>query len=189
MRYLWICLLGCVALWMCPLSSSYALDVTLAWDANSESDLAGYVIYYDIDSGDPYYGEGASDGDSPIDVPLDLDEDPDPDVVQFTLYDLPEGTYFFAVTAYNEEGLESGYSNEVSTSPDEQSTPVDEDGTPAHMVSTSNAVGTTGGGGGGGCFIATASQAPNAPQHVPSFSLILFSLVLLFAVSRKKFRK
>jgi hypothetical protein len=150
MRYFWICILGCVAILICRLSPGYALDVTLAWDANTEPDLAGYGIYYDTDSGDPYNGTGASDGDSPVDMSLDDDEDPDPDVVQFTLYDLPEGTYFFAVTAFNTAGLESGYSNEVSTASAEVSTL-------ARQVSTG---GTSGGGGGGGCFIATAFSTP-----------------------------
>jgi len=31
--------------------ASYALDVTLAWEANKESNLAGYIVYYDTDSG------------------------------------------------------------------------------------------------------------------------------------------
>jgi hypothetical protein len=35
-------------------SKSYALDVTLQWDANTEEDLAGYLVYYDTDAGDPY---------------------------------------------------------------------------------------------------------------------------------------
>ena len=114
MRYFSICVVTCIAILIYSSNPSYALDVTLAWDANTEPDLAGYGIYYDTDTGDPYYGTGASDGDSPVDISLDQDEDPDPNVVQFTLYDLPEGTYFFAVTAINTAGLESGYSNEVS---------------------------------------------------------------------------
>jgi len=178
MRYFWICLLGCVAILTYPLSSSYALDVTLAWDANTEPDLAGYGIYYDTDSGDPYYGTGGSDGDSPVDMSLDQDEDPDPNVVQFTLYDLPEGTYFFAVTAFNTAGIESGYSNEVSTASDELTTL-------ARQVST----GGTAGGGGGGCFVATAACAPNEPTKVKYLSLILVSLSLGVAAMVKKFRR
>ena len=152
------------------LSPSYALDVTLAWDANTEPDLAGYGIYYDTDSGDPYNGTGATDGDSPVDMSIDEDEDPDPNVVQFTLYDLPEGTYFFAVTAFNKAGLESGYSNEESTN------------NLALQVST----GGTGGGGGGGCFVATAACAPSEPTSVTYISLILVSLSLGVAAILKK---
>lgn len=86
-----------------------AMEVTLMWDANTESNLAGYKIYYDTDgSGDPYDGTGAIEGDSPINVS---------NVTEFTLRGLTNDvTYVFAVTAYNtdEPPLESGYSNEVS---------------------------------------------------------------------------
>jgi hypothetical protein len=92
---------------------SYALDVTLAWDANQESDLRGYKIYYDTDSGRPYSGSGAQQGNSPIEMLLNEDEDPNPAVVQYTVHNLPDGIYYFAVTATDTEGLESDYSNEV----------------------------------------------------------------------------
>ena len=68
MRYFSICVMTCIAILIYSSNPSYALDVTLARDANTEPDLAGYGIYYDTDSGDPYYGTGASDGDSPVDI-------------------------------------------------------------------------------------------------------------------------
>lgn len=103
------------------LGQSYALDVTLQWDANNEPDLAGYSVYYKTgSSGEPYEGTGAKVGGvtvaSPIDMSLDQDENPDPDIVEITLQDLSNSfTYFLAVTAYDDQGMESGYSNEVST--------------------------------------------------------------------------
>ena len=74
--------------------------VTLAWDANSEPDLAGYKVYWGRSSG--HY-----------------DNTPVPTVApsanpSFTTPSLPNGTWYFAVTAYNSAGMESGYSNEVS---------------------------------------------------------------------------
>jgi hypothetical protein len=87
-----------------------ALDITLAWDANTEPNLGGYMIYYDTDSsGEPYDGTGAMEGPSPIDVG---------NVLELTLTGLSDdlGTiYYFAATAYNTDDppLESGYSNEV----------------------------------------------------------------------------
>ena len=55
-----------------------AAQVTLAWDANTESDLAGYKIYYKTGSpGEPYNGTGADQGPAPIIVPLDELNDPD----------------------------------------------------------------------------------------------------------------
>jgi hypothetical protein len=113
-----------------------AAEVTLAWDANTETDLAGYNIYYDISSGPPYYGTGADQGDSPITVLReDLDEEQYP---EFTITGLEDDQdYYFALTAFDSDGNESDYSNEVSTA-----------GGPGGGESS-------GGGGGGGCFIGT----------------------------------
>jgi len=87
-------------------SGAWAFSVTLAWDPNSESDLAGYTIYYDTDSGPPYRYS--------INVPLSS-----PDFnrysPEYTVSGLADGTYYFVATAYKSGGLESGYSNEVST--------------------------------------------------------------------------
>jgi hypothetical protein len=84
-----------------------AKDVTLAWDRNSESNLSGYMLYYKTGTGGtPYDGVGALQGASPIDVG---------NVTTFTVIGLSDSEdYYFVVTAYNTEGLESGYSNEVT---------------------------------------------------------------------------
>ena len=82
---------------LCSYSALYGANVVLVWDANTESDLAGYKVYYGTSSGT--YG-------SAIDVGK---------VTTYTVANLGPGTYFFAVTAHNTAGLESGYSNEVST--------------------------------------------------------------------------
>jgi len=96
--------------------AGYAVDVTLGWDANSETDLAGYKIYYGAGQGGPYNGAGSTDGASPIIVPLSILTNPSGP--QFTVHGLPaDGTHYFVVTAYDTEGLESGYSNEVFTQP------------------------------------------------------------------------
>lgn len=86
---------------------AWAGSVILEWDPNTEPDLAGYKIYYKIgSSGEPYNGTGAAEGDSPIDVG---------NVTEFILSGLTEGlTYYFVATAYDTEGLESDYSNEVN---------------------------------------------------------------------------
>jgi len=88
--------------------------VTLAWDANSETDLAGYRVYYKAgSSGPPYVGTGANQGTSPIDVSLEGLVDPgNPNL---TISGLDEGeTWYFVVTAYNNAGMESDFSNEAS---------------------------------------------------------------------------
>ena len=79
--------------------------VKLSWSANPETDLAGYRVYYDIDSGYPYVGTGANEGSSGIDVG---------NVINYPLSGLRNGiTYYIAVTAYDSSGDESWYSNEA----------------------------------------------------------------------------
>ncbi len=97
--------------------STYAADVTLAWSGNSESDLTGYYIYYKTgSSGAPYNGTVAVEGNSPIQVPVaELDN---PAYPEYTIHGLSDTeTTYFVLTAYDTEGNESGYSNEVFYQP------------------------------------------------------------------------
>jgi hypothetical protein len=73
-----------------------AASVTLAWDANVETDLGGYRVHY---------GTASQSYTSHVDVG---------NLTSITLSTLNSGTYYFAVTAYNSGGDESDYSNEVS---------------------------------------------------------------------------
>lgn len=83
------------------------MDVTLQWDANTETDLDGYGVYWDEDSGGPYRNSQ--------DIGLTDDENPDPGFVEYTVKGLEYGTtYYFVVDAFDTENLRSGYSNEVS---------------------------------------------------------------------------
>ena len=62
-------------------TSAYAVDVTLAWDPNTEPDLDGYTVYYAKGSfGPPYDYVG--------DLPLD--QIADPNRPQVTLTDLDQ---------------------------------------------------------------------------------------------------
>jgi len=73
-----------------------AAQVTLTWDPGPEAEVAGYRVYWGTESG-AYR--------SAIDTGTETDA---------TIPDLEEGeTYYFAVTAYSADGLESDYSNEV----------------------------------------------------------------------------
>lgn len=92
-----------------------AMNVTVAWDGNAESDLAGYKVYYGTYSGGPYNGIGASAGSSPIVVPLSSIKNAS--LPEFSVNDLPKAAYYFVVTAYNSEERESGYSDQMAVSP------------------------------------------------------------------------
>ncbi len=86
-----------------------AKDLGLEWDANTETNLAGYKVYYKIGSmGPPYDGIGQPEGDSPIDVGNVTE-------FWFNSIDFRAEDFWFVVTAYNTEGYESGYSNEVTS--------------------------------------------------------------------------
>ena len=115
--------------------SVLAADVTLEWDQNSEPDISGYKVYYSVESRN--YTTTIDVGNFTSCVISDLD---------------PERTYFFAATAYNTDGYESDFSNEVSYSASSSSpTPT----TPSPTTPTPS-TGDSGSGGGGSCFIATA---------------------------------
>lgn len=75
-------------------------SATLAWDANSEPDLAGYRIYYGNASGS--YPTSIDVGKATTCTVSGLD---------------PRLTYYFAATAYNTAELESDPSNEVVLNP------------------------------------------------------------------------
>ena len=93
-----------------------ASALTLAWDPNTENDLAGYNVYYGIASSD--YGFVINVG----------------NVTDYTVTDLePETQYYFAITAYDTSWNESDFSVEVSAATDSKNTVVsdfDADGVP-----------------------------------------------------------
>jgi hypothetical protein len=79
-------------------SNALAGQVSLAWDPCTESDVAGYRIYYGVTSGS-------------YSVNIDVHN-----VTAYTVTGLnAEQTYYFAATVYDSAGNESGYSNEVHT--------------------------------------------------------------------------
>jgi chitinase len=96
----WIWILG-IEITICLIAgiiaaSAFAAQVTLAWDPNTEVDLGGYRIHYGTASGS-------------YSVHTDVRN-----VTTYTVTGLVEGqTYYFAATAYDTSGTESGYSNQV----------------------------------------------------------------------------
>ena len=87
---------------------SFAGTVVLQWDPNTETNLTGYKVYYANTNVQPFQGTGAAQGVSgSILVPKGTQT--------ATLSGLDTSkAVFFAVTAYNNQGAESGYSNIVS---------------------------------------------------------------------------
>ena len=87
-------------------NSTWAATVGLQWDPNTETDLAGYKVYYEPDLPTvPFDGTEATEGVAPIDVG---------NITTTTISGLDANKdYYFAVTAYDTEGLESSYSNVV----------------------------------------------------------------------------
>jgi fibronectin type 3 domain-containing protein len=76
--------------------------IKLAWDPNTESDLAGYRVYYGTSSG--VY-------DNSVDAGMGT---PSGGLVTYSLTNLAKGqTYCIAVTAHDTAGIESQFSNEV----------------------------------------------------------------------------
>jgi len=156
-------------------------DVTLAWDPNSETNLAGYKLYYDSDADlEMYQGTGASEGDSP--VIIYLEDLADADLPTFTLTGLTNGQYYyFALTAFDSDGMESDFSDEVGTLVDVGG--ASNDGSSASSKEVGND--TSGSGSGGnGCFIAgsmdTVTSLPPA--------LAAFGVLLLLSVAMTAFR-
>jgi hypothetical protein len=74
-----------------------AESLLVGWEANTESDLAGYTVHYGYESGS--YS-------SSIDVGK---------VTSYTIEDVSQGmTYYIALTAYDTSGNTSEYSDELS---------------------------------------------------------------------------
>lgn len=117
-----------------------AEEVILSWEASTAPDLQGYAVYQTKGpSGSPY---------ELIDLlPLeDLVDSNHPEVI---ISDLENFTkYYFVVTAFDTEGNESCFSNEVCVEITESST----------LDCTLGKSSGGGSGGGGGCLIFMASK-------------------------------
>lgn len=109
----------------------WAMDVTLAWDPNTDDNVAGYRIFA-REAGEAYnYNHPEWEGtDTQCTVP------------GFDEYE----SYYFVVRAFDSDGNESGDSNEVYLASE-----YDTDSS----LDNGGSTGGSGGGGGGGCFIGT----------------------------------
>jgi hypothetical protein len=92
-------LVACICCIPLAASAQFTRTVALGWTANTETDLAGYKLHY-----------GNTSGTYTTTITI-----PDPTAITYSI-DLPVGTYYFVLTAYDTGTNESGYSNEVSAS-------------------------------------------------------------------------
>jgi chitinase len=78
-------------------AAAYAASVELEWDPNTEPQLAGYKVHWGTSSGN--YTTSKNVGNTTF----------------CTITGLDEGkTYYFAATAYDGDGIESDYSNQIA---------------------------------------------------------------------------
>lgn len=83
-------------------AQEYAIDhAFLSWNPNQEPDLAGYNVYYGPDSSKFQFSKNVG-----FDLGCEIDLRP--------FFTKPYTRYYFAVTAYDTAGNESGYSAKVS---------------------------------------------------------------------------
>jgi hypothetical protein len=93
------------------------------WDPVISPDLAGYRFYYKAgpSGATPYNGDFLPEGPSPIYIPIaalggvigHAETEPGIDFLAPWPQSERDEAYWVVVTAYNERGLESGFSNEV----------------------------------------------------------------------------
>jgi len=96
LRSVSLCLLSLILILFQLATNANSAQVTLAWDPNTEPDVAGYKIYYGLLSGQ--YSDSVDVGNQ----------------TSCTLSNLQDGnTYYLAATTYDIEGYESDFSNEV----------------------------------------------------------------------------
>lgn len=105
----------------CKTSPAFAGDAILSWTPNTDSDVAGYKVYYGTVS--RHYGAPITVGNQ----------------TAYTVTGLGLGTYYFALTAYDAAGNESAFSNEISKTFFDTSAPVSgntppEDAQPSDMT-------------------------------------------------------
>jgi fibronectin type 3 domain-containing protein len=82
-----------------PSTSSSSSTASLTWSPDTSTNLAGYKVYVGTSSG--VYSSSVNVG----------------NVTTYAVTNLGIGTtYYFAVSAFNSSGIESGFSNEVSKS-------------------------------------------------------------------------
>ena len=104
MRYFRFCVIATLALFFAFVAASAhaASNVTLAWDAVANPDLAGYRLYQSDTSGRYQYGAERCAAEIPAGTETVI------------LENVPDGVWYWVATAFDNAGNESGPSNEVT---------------------------------------------------------------------------
>ena len=173
-RFLFFLIAPAIVLFPYFASTGLAKNVTLGWNANSEPDIEGYVIYRNPGSSGPPYK---------YDDTLPEDDLANPLRPMVTLTGLNDKTkYYVAVTAYDTDGNESYYSNEICFEIEDSI--IKNCTASSGSVSKSDSSGGGGSGGGGGvCFINSIAEKSN------SLCVLLIALVVVVLVLISKARK
>jgi len=162
-------------------SPCLAKKVTLGWNANSEPDLEGYVVYRNVGSPGPPYKYSDT---------LPEDDLANPLKPKVTLTGLNEHTeYYVAVTAYDTEGNESSFSNSICVEIEDALIQACSESVSPSTTKSSKSSG--GGGSSGGCFISSAGLKASTSIIEPlfisqpheTFFAVLFLLLTLAAKS------
>ena len=77
--------------------SCFAGTASLSWDASASMTVTGYKVYYGVTS-------------HVYSTPIIIGN-----VTSYALTTIPDGIYFIAVTAFDAQGNESDFSNEIMT--------------------------------------------------------------------------
>ena len=99
-NYFWIIITICcfILIGISLVAEGSQQHITLAWDANNDRAI-GYDVWVSYEKGGPYTQIGTNDGINNI---------------EFTWYGILSGDeYYFVVSAFDIDGMESAFSNEV----------------------------------------------------------------------------
>ena len=159
-------------------SVANAKSLTIGWDSNDEPDLEGYVVYRNPNSPGPPYRYSDTLPEDELDDPLNP---------KAKLSGLQEGKeYYIALTAYNTDGVESSFSNDICVEVVNSAIELCSAST-SPPTETSSSGGGSGGSSNSTCFISAASHNPSDKSHLLYILLTITAIGLGTYRYKKKF--
>ncbi|MBI3802191.1 MAG: fibronectin type III domain-containing protein [Nitrospirae bacterium] len=141
-----------------PTSLVSAQDPLLSWDPSSDANVIGYKIYHGTAS--QIYTESTY-------VQA---------VTSQALSGLAPGVHYFSVTAYDQSGTESTFSNEVS-----------KEIASGDVAASGAESGKPGSGGGGGCAIRPLTEEEGSP--LDASEMVVLIAAMIYTAVKKRFRR